>query len=1155
MYRKWENRGKGDKGESMDERMIFAVLGIEKTKEENVIRTAYRTLLIQTNPEDNPEGFKRLREAYEQALVYAREQDEATAEEPEDNTPVGLWMKRVKEVYGSLSKRLDEEQWKRLLHEDICMDLEYGEEAKWRLFRFLAEHFRLTSGIYRILNDFYHIDKDTESFQEHLPVDFVNFILQRIGDTEGNMDFSYDELEGADDADYDAFLEYYNTLADQTQNDDKDAASQTVRAMKELHISHPLFLLEQSRTAFLCGDEEKALAIIRPLLTDKAESLRIQVLGAEILYKCGLKDEAAQIFERYAEGGYYMVEKYLTFYEKERGNHGKAIKHCLKALRDGNDGKLEELLGVMDKEFIELYGPKAEEHTLTKEDAAVLMGCYSRLDRAQEALDFLEKYPDYAGEMERIHDYLCSLYFQVKRFEDSIAESHLWRENISEENEQKRIERTARSYVFEGEGWNQLGAAGQEGAYKKAKECYEAAVRIEPKDPVLKQKVLDIVITMKEYEKAIELADELIAENAGWFPAYAQKQKACFELHKAQEVIDSFYDAKNIYPGYAGIYERAAEVFCIFGQYGDADDIFEQAKAAKVKSPRLDMLALRCLRLKEWKEQQDRRSQGLEPLTEEDIKETTRYAETLKARYDKCPVDDETMSELYQELGLLQRDRRKFDEARQAFKKAISYQDRPYVHYLLANALFDDNKGEEALKEYKIYEETAGPDENLYVNMARCYRFSGMPEKAMEFFKKVLEVNPENDEANGSIAALYRNRMIDTGNKYYGRLGLPYSDRQLELTPEDGYYLRERGLLYMEMNEFEKALADFEVSLRVDPECPYGHNLKGKTLYYLGRNEEALECFELALKYMESNDMFTAPFLNAGDCRRREGDIAAAADYYRRGIKAFWNVPRDVFYKRLFFMYRTNGMFQEARAVLDEQWEQKQISQEDYEEDCLIIDTLIHNHAGESYIKRAEKLTEAWDSAETWRELSYQYLYEGDNPKKALEAAGKAYDKAKEHKALAEDEVLQLIRCCVLYGDKEMAVRYSEKFLQAILRVYSQDKERDAIEQYLDDTQSDVDHAFNLAEIYLAMGNITQAETCLHEMEKRKMCRKCSQRGCSEYLVLLGMILEEKGEAEKAAEQYEKALFINKALRYPRYRLKKLTTGKKKWSLAKLLRR
>jgi len=41
---------------------IFAVLGIAETKDEAQIRAAYRDKLITVNPEDNPEGFKLLRE-------------------------------------------------------------------------------------------------------------------------------------------------------------------------------------------------------------------------------------------------------------------------------------------------------------------------------------------------------------------------------------------------------------------------------------------------------------------------------------------------------------------------------------------------------------------------------------------------------------------------------------------------------------------------------------------------------------------------------------------------------------------------------------------------------------------------------------------------------------------------------------------------------------------------------------------------------------------------------------------------------------------------------------------------------------------------------------------------------------------------------------
>ena len=55
--------------------MIWEVLGIEETKDEEAIRMAYRTKLRGVNPEDDEEGFKELRRAYEQALEYASSEE------------------------------------------------------------------------------------------------------------------------------------------------------------------------------------------------------------------------------------------------------------------------------------------------------------------------------------------------------------------------------------------------------------------------------------------------------------------------------------------------------------------------------------------------------------------------------------------------------------------------------------------------------------------------------------------------------------------------------------------------------------------------------------------------------------------------------------------------------------------------------------------------------------------------------------------------------------------------------------------------------------------------------------------------------------------------------------------------------------------------
>ena len=60
---------------------VFQILGIEQTKDERALKNAYRDKLAVTNPEDDPEGFKRLRMAYEEACRYAGTPDAIFPEE------------------------------------------------------------------------------------------------------------------------------------------------------------------------------------------------------------------------------------------------------------------------------------------------------------------------------------------------------------------------------------------------------------------------------------------------------------------------------------------------------------------------------------------------------------------------------------------------------------------------------------------------------------------------------------------------------------------------------------------------------------------------------------------------------------------------------------------------------------------------------------------------------------------------------------------------------------------------------------------------------------------------------------------------------------------------------------------------------------------
>ena len=138
-------------------RDAFRILGIvnnedgQSALDERTVKEAYRRKLAGTNPEDDPEGFKRLRRAYEDACRFLREQEDPEEEE-QDTTPSGLWVKRAGEIYGNIRSRQDESLWKDLFDDDLFLSLEEEENCRQKLLQFLMNHYKLPTRIWKLLD-------------------------------------------------------------------------------------------------------------------------------------------------------------------------------------------------------------------------------------------------------------------------------------------------------------------------------------------------------------------------------------------------------------------------------------------------------------------------------------------------------------------------------------------------------------------------------------------------------------------------------------------------------------------------------------------------------------------------------------------------------------------------------------------------------------------------------------------------------------------------------------------------------------------------------------------------------------------------------------------------------------------------------------------
>ncbi|NGO00231.1 J domain-containing protein [Grimontia sp. S25] len=98
---------------------MWATLDLEPTQDESVIKKAYRVKLRQHHPEDDPEGFKRVREAYENILQWLKggaddngETNRESAPENPETATEHPHISALKALLQDASKRMELTSWK-----------------------------------------------------------------------------------------------------------------------------------------------------------------------------------------------------------------------------------------------------------------------------------------------------------------------------------------------------------------------------------------------------------------------------------------------------------------------------------------------------------------------------------------------------------------------------------------------------------------------------------------------------------------------------------------------------------------------------------------------------------------------------------------------------------------------------------------------------------------------------------------------------------------------------------------------------------------------------------------------------------------------------------------------------------------------------------
>src|ERR1035437_1587241 len=360
-------------------------------------------------------------------------------------------------------------------------------------------------------------------------------------------------------------------------------------------------------------------------------------------------------------------------------------------------------------------------------------------------------------------------------------------------------------------------------------------------------------------------------------------------------------------------------------------------------------------------------------------------------------------------------------EAVKVFQQMIKNSPQKIDNYFdLANAFLLANKAEDAIKTYNKIEELSGitpevsiekeriylkqnkvdkaidevqrlidtdPKETKYIGMLAELYQSKNPEKALELYNRILQIEPNNSFVHLSLADYYRTK--GEKDKSFNELKIAFANKNLEVETKLRILLSYSNLVSSSKEMMDQALELCKILIDTHPNESKAHAVYGDFLYQMDNFKDAHTQFEEALKLDKQNfdvwkyDLEVDYRLNDFDLMLKESEEA---------ISLFPTQP---------YVYLYNGV---AKSQKDKNEDAIEIFKAGLN---LVIDDIDLKERflvslGESYNK-LKKYTESDEAYDKALELKPKDVYVLNNYSYYLSLRGEKLDKAEAMSKLSND--------------------------------------------------------------------------------------------------------------------------------------------------------
>lgn len=1149
----------------MEAYLAWNILGIEETKDEKQIRQAYREKLSGVNPEEDQTGFMRLREAYELALQLASQEEEAPndIEALKDGDETDRWLYRISRIYEDVETRRNPAKWQEAFEADVCreLDLDLDSDIGERLLVFIMDHHYMPMEVWQTIDKKFHYIDDLELLKEKFPEDFLNYVKYKVNNEEF-IDFSIFG-EGADEHVDDYLYKYLDlkALCDRSDGSNLPEIADAIKVLEDYDVYHPYADVERMRYEIMTGSEtnlEKAVKEADYLYGEYADNPYIAYYCGEAMEKGGHIAEAEQIWKKLLEKdeNHYRAKYGLARIMADRGETEEAKEYCLDLMDiDDRNPELHGFLDRLNQKLIEKYEEQIKEQPGEFEIANKLAWCYFQMqefEKVENLLQHIDK--KYWTE----YDYVNLIgrnYLAMDQYEKAMQYLPKWKdmieatENDGSKEAHKRLRR--RGFAYFAIAYCQW----QQNLIPLAVQNFARSFELEEQFGVklsYMDQLAQFYLEKHQIDEAIDICNQILALDRNYYPAYLKRQQAYYEQKNGQGVIDDYYAAIRLYAGYVKPYVLAYKIFYYYRQYEDAAGVFKKAEEAGLKSDEMRLYRLKIQRMtQKGAENWQKMIKELEALK-------NAYFANLAAIQKGEEVEEsdlEEPAELFVELGLLYWNLDDTETAMQIVDEGISrYADYANLKWLKADIQMDIGQYAQALMYYKTMSLKDPDNPNVHINIGKCInamndgKINEKWEDALTEYKKAYELQPNHIDINFLLMRMYKRRYMENRmNREDYEKAVFHASAQLEITV-DAYYYIERGLVYEEAHELEKALADFLKAAELEPDNIYAHNNAGNVYRKMRKFQEGLQQFEIALQ-LPNEEQKVWVYSNMADLYEAMGDYKQAVLYTTKQLET--SPDNRTLLEDLARQYQKIGNYQQAIETYEKLRDKHHITEDRCMGEIAYCHYLsgAHRTAGKYYLKAikiAEKKKKRLTKGEIIN-LIDRYTEYGDfcrdigKFKDALAAYQKCVELAEPVDAeYTRDRFKDVAWTYYDMGNTKKAALYAKKFLDMIAKL-SGDVETWVMGNPLYCTA----RAFSAATAYLLIGDLEQAEKYQQITKHYSLCPDCNYTKCYEAYFGEGLLLEAKGESEKAALMFQQALEIKPVYEESRRALNRVLKSKK----------